>query len=157
LCLWTRRLFGERDGAFPFSRLIGPAPAPSTFMPTTAAHLDQIDFALSDPPSMRTKAGRRAKAEAVVRIESLNDTVRISSAFRTFDELIQDSIRTGYIPTLLTKPFNSSVPSLIRAVRAKRIADAFDWHMSVHQVRSPRDGHPMRAWRGSHAESSAQS
>jgi len=126
-------------------------------MPTTAAHLDQIDFALSDPPSMRTKAGRLAQAEAIVRLESLNDTVRISSAFKTFDELLQDSIRTGYIPTLRTKPFNSTVPALTRALRAKRIADAFDWHMSIHKVRSPRDGQPMRAWRGSNAEPNPQS
>ena len=63
-------------------------------MPTTLAHLDRIDQMLSDPPSMRTKAGRRAQAEATVRVESLDDTVRVSSAFHSFDELIQDSTKT---------------------------------------------------------------
>jgi hypothetical protein len=120
-------------------------------MPTTIAHLDRIDALLSDPPTKRTKAGRRAHAEAIVRIESLDETIKVSSAFKSFDELIEDSIRTGYIPTLLTRPSNSTVPALTRAERAKRIADAFDWHMSVHQVRSPRNGEPMRAWRGSNA------
>ncbi len=118
-------------------------------MPTTIAHLDRIDALLSDPPTKRTKAGRLAHAAAIVRIESLDETVRVSSAFKSFDELVQDSMRTGYVPTLLTRPMNSTVSALLRAERAKRIADAFDWHMSTHQARSPRDGRPLRAWRGS--------
>jgi hypothetical protein len=125
-------------------------------MPTTLAHLDRIDALLSDPPTKRTKAGRHAHALAVVRVESLDETVRAFSCFKSFGELIEDSTRTGYTPTLRTRPDDSSLPALLRAERAKRIADAFDWHMITHRVVSPRGGHPLRAWRGS-ASCSARS
>lgn len=81
---------------------------------------------------MNTLAARLEAARSEVRSLTLDQAVAEYTAFRSFDDLIKDSLNTGYVPSLYTKPRGKSKYHFRRAALAQRIANAYDWTMSQH-------------------------
>lgn len=104
------------------------------------------DHVLSDSlgpsPSAHSKAGRQAKAQALVDGRSVDECCRLHTAMASLAEIVACTVRDGYRPSLYTTPFSSTAHAWERALTAKKIADAFDAEMV-------RLGRKERAFRGS--------
>jgi hypothetical protein len=92
--------------------------------------------------NLRTKAGRRAKAQDEVSLMNLDAVVSLHSAFGSFSELIETRLTSGYRPTLrVNVGTRSTVDDYRRCFMALKIADAYDAAMTAL-------GDNRRAWRG---------
>lgn len=106
---------------------------------TTNTRFDRI---LNSLASTRTKEGRRLRALSKVNEMNVDECCRAHTAFSDLQDLVKDSLRTGYRPSLYTTPRGSSVGAYERAFLAQKIADAYDAAMASHN-------RPERAFRGS--------
>lgn len=80
-------------------------------------------------------------ARAVYESAPVDELVRNESAFQDLNALVQNSLRTGYRPTLHTLPDSRGREEMYRAARCERIADAFDaaMHAAGSDIRAYRD------------------
>jgi hypothetical protein len=65
-----------------------------------------------------------------IRARSLDEVVAAHTAFDNFEGLVQESLRTGYRPSLYTKPKGKALYHYRSAEMALRIAEAFDYEMA---------------------------
>lgn len=84
---------------------------------------------------------RYNEARELAARRSLNYLVLANSAFKSFEALIQDSLTTGYRPTMRSDPENYSFAEMNRAAELERLADEYDRVMAEA-------GSDIRAYRG---------
>jgi len=91
-----------------------------------------------------TPAVIRNMNNARVEVATMNvdDIVPQVSAFRSLRDLVEDSLRTGYRPTMRLAPVRRSREEFLRAAMTEVLADAYDKAME-------RSGSGIRSYRGS--------
>jgi hypothetical protein len=89
-----------------------------------------------------TVINRMNEARSVVATMHVDDITVQVSAFRSFRDLVEDSLRTGYRPTMRLAPVRRTREEFLRAAMTEILADAYDKAMA-------RSGSDIRAYRGS--------
>ena len=80
-------------------------------------------------------------ARVAVAHYTVNELVRHHGSWDTLDELVEDSLRTGYVPTMRAFPESYARDEMVRAAGTERVADAYDAAMVAR-------GSNIRAYRG---------
>lgn len=98
-----------------------------------------LSFLTAKAPSTSDDLKSQALAEAATM--TIDQALKKITAFRSFQELIDDSLQSGYRPTLWvgTQHLHDHA-DFLRVALAVKIADAFDAKMTEL-------GQPQRAWR----------